>query len=90
MKINEEKLESIFFQTDNWNLVSEKGYPEDGENCFVLWKTETGDIDWFVGGYDENNESFIADYGLGNFCLDRKYVIAWSEFSDIKLKYRNE
>ena len=27
-------------RVDKWNLVSEKGLPEDEEWCFLVWKTE--------------------------------------------------
>ncbi len=29
---------------DKWNPVSEKGLPEDGEWCFLVWKTEDGEV----------------------------------------------
>lgn len=65
---------------DKWNLVSEKGLPEDGEWCFLVWKTENGELDWSVGGYDEGEQSFYVNFGLGGLILEAKDVIAWAVF----------
>ncbi|MDE6016678.1 MAG: hypothetical protein K2H41_13485 [Acetatifactor sp.] len=63
---------------DKWNLVSEKGLPEDGEWCFLVWKTEDGELQWSIGGYDESEENFYVDFGMGGMVLDAKDVIAWA------------
>lgn len=65
---------------DKWNLVSEKGLPEDGEWCFLVWKTAKGELDWSVGGYNENKQSFYVNFGLGGLVLDAEDVIAWAVF----------
>ncbi|MDE7270850.1 MAG: hypothetical protein K2N81_10310 [Acetatifactor sp.] len=63
---------------DKWNLVSEKGLPEDGEWCFLVWKTEDGELQWSIGGYNESEENFYVDFGMGGMVLDAKDVIAWA------------
>lgn len=39
---------------EKWNLVSEKGYPKDGEWCFLIYKGQE-EYHYFVGGYHEDN-----------------------------------
>lgn len=63
---------------DKWNQVSEKGLPEDGEWCFLVWKTEDGELQWSIGGYNESEENFYVDFGMGGMVLDAKDVIAWA------------
>lgn len=65
---------------DKWNLVSEKGLPEDGEWCFLVWKTEDGELEWCVGGYSESEEQFYVNFGEGGMVLDANDVIAWAVF----------
>lgn len=63
---------------DKWNLVSEKGLPEDGEWCFLVSKTENGEWDWSVGGYNESEKSFYVNFGPGGLVLEAEDVIAWA------------
>ena len=65
---------------DKWNLVSEKGLPEDGAWCFLVWKWENGELNWSVGGYNESEQSFYVNFGLGGLVLEAKDVIAWAVF----------
>lgn len=65
---------------DKWNLVSEKGLPKDGEWCFLVWKSSTGEIDWSVGGYSESEKTFYVNFGLGGLVLDAELVLAWAVF----------
>jgi hypothetical protein len=65
---------------DNWNIVSEKGLPTDGEFCFLVWKSSDGEYNWSVGGYNKNEKEFYVDFGLGGLVLEEKNVIAWAEF----------
>lgn len=65
---------------DKWNLVSEKGLPEDGEWCFLVWKTHDGELDWSVGGYNESENEFYVNFGMGGLVLGAEDVIAWAVF----------
>ncbi len=67
---------------DKWNLVSEKGLPEDGTWCFVVWKTHDGKYDWTVGGYDEKEKKFYANFGLGGMVMKEEHVVAWAVFGE--------
>jgi hypothetical protein len=65
---------------DNWNIVSENGLPEDGEFCFLIWKSSDGEYNWSVGGYNKNEKAFYVDFGLGGLVLEEKNVVAWAKF----------
>jgi hypothetical protein len=65
---------------DKWNLVSEKGLPEDGEFCFLVWKSDDGAYHWSAGGYDESAKEFFIDFGYGGLVLGAENVVAWTVF----------
>ncbi len=65
---------------DKWNLVSEKGLPEDGEWCFLVWKHDDGELDWSVGGYSESENEFYVNFGMGGLVLSAEDVVAWAVF----------
>jgi hypothetical protein len=65
---------------DKWNLVSEKGLPEDGEFCFLVWKSDDGKYNWSAGGYSEIDKEFYIDFGYGGMVLEAKDVVAWAVF----------
>jgi len=66
---------------ENWNLVSEVGYPEDGEWCFVIYKVND-EYSFSVGGYSEREEQFYVNFGWGGSVLDEQSVHAWALFCD--------
>ena len=49
---------------NDFNLVSEKGYPEDGEFCWLIWKTYSGEYEFSFGGYFEDKKEFYGNCGL--------------------------
>jgi hypothetical protein len=65
---------------DKWNLVSEKGLPEDGEFCFLVWKSDDGKYNWSAGGYNEIDKEFYIDFGYGGMVIEAKDVVAWAVF----------
>ncbi len=70
---------------NDFNLVSEKGYPEDGEFCWVIWKTYNGEYDFSFGGYFEDKHEFYGNCGLGGMVLDEKDVVAWKPMGEEKV-----
>ena len=64
---------------DKWNLVSEKGLPEDGTWCFVAWKNCTGEYEWAIGGYQEAEHQFYVNFGMGGMVLEEEEAVAWAE-----------
>lgn len=63
---------------DKWNLVSEDGLPEDGEFCFLIWKSGDGEYDWGVGGYNESENEFYVNFGYGGLVFEAKDIVAWA------------
>lgn len=63
---------------EKWNLVSEKGLPEDGTWCFFVWQSDDGEYNWNVGGYNANEKIFFVDFGLGGLVLEEENIIAWA------------
>ena len=68
------------FKISNLNYVEADGLPNDEELCFVVWADKEGNLDCFVGSYDENKKQFYADYGMGGVIVKAKSVIAWKLF----------
>lgn len=66
---------------EKWNLVSEKGYPEDGEWCFLIYECK-GEYHYFVGGYHEDESQFYVNFGFGGAVVDAVDVYAWALFED--------
>ena len=72
----------------DWNLVSEKGLPEDGEWCFIIYKTDREpQYDFFVGGYNEEQKEFWVSFGYGGAVVDAENVVAWADFEVEADKY---
>jgi hypothetical protein len=71
---------SFKLSVDKWNLVSEKGLPEDGEFCFLVWKSDDGEYNWSAGGYSEREKEFFIDFGYGGLVLKAEDVVAWAVF----------
>lgn len=67
----------------NWHRVSDEGYPEDGDICFIATKTGGDAADgWLVGGYNEDEKAFYADFGLGGMVADAEDVVFWALMED--------
>lgn len=66
---------------ESWNLVSEVGYPEDAEWCFLIYKVRDK-YSFSVGGYSVYEEQFYVNFGLGGAVLDEQDVYAWALFCD--------
>ena len=63
-----------------WHRVEEEGLPEDGTICFLI--TEPDGSDWSIGGYDEDNHAFYADFGMGGMVTPEESVYAWADITD--------
>ena len=61
----------------DFNVVSEVGYPEDGDFCWLIWADDEGDYNFSFGGYFQEKHEFYGNCGLGGMVLDDKYVVAW-------------
>ena len=66
---------------DKWNLISEKGLPEDGTRCFVAWRNCADEYEWMIGGYNEAEHQFYVNFGMGGMVLEEEEAVAWAELS---------
>jgi nitrous oxide reductase len=71
----------ISLKIDEFNLVSEKGYPRDGDRCIYIWRTRENDIRWQVGIYDRTQHAFFITFGESTFITDKNKVIAWKRIN---------
>ncbi len=60
-----------------WNYVEDIGLPEDGQWCFLIWRTHKGDYTYHLGGYNDRENSFYVNFGMGGCVLEADSVIAW-------------
>lgn len=63
---------------EKWNLVSEKGLPEDSTWCFLVWQSDDGEYNWSMGGYNADEKFFYVNFGLGGLVLEAEHVVAWA------------
>lgn len=75
---------------DKWNLVSEKGLPEDGTWCFVAWKNCTGEYEWAIGGYQEAEHQSMSILAWEEWFLKRKRLSHGRNFSKMKFLQRSK
>ena len=64
---------------DKWNLVSEKGLPEDGTWCFIAWRNCADEYEWTIGGYNEAEHQFYVNLGMGGMVLEAEEAVAWAK-----------
>lgn len=70
---------------ENWNFVSEVGYPPDSEWCFIITPSQVGCLyDWGVAGYSKKEKQFYANFGMGGLVTKQEDVIAWKTFTDFE------
>lgn len=78
MQIVEPPVKLLRFIVDEWNFVSDKGFPTGDEamSCILVVKNLKGTYDYEFGGY---NERFHAFYIYNNCCvIEADSVVAWA------------
>ena len=67
------------FEVDEskWNLVSEKGLPQEDEWFLLVVEESDGEYDYFMGSYCKEDDVFYVDFGLGGLSTEAENVIAW-------------
>ncbi len=69
-------------RVDKWHKVSEEGYPKDGDICFIATGSGDETDSWLIGGYNEDENAFYVDFGLGGMVTDVGDVTAWAHIED--------
>lgn len=78
-------MEKFNLSMKKWNITSEKGLPEDGAWCFLLFKSRDS-FSWTIGSYFEDKGHFWANMGFGGMVLEAEDVYAWADWDDIELE----
>ena len=66
---------------ENWKNPEVDGWPPEWEWSLALWgDREKPEV--FVGGYNAENKTFYANFGLGGAVLDQEHVFAWTLLSE--------
>jgi hypothetical protein len=72
---------TISIKIEDFNLISEKGLPRDGDRCIYIWRTKEKELRWQVGIYDRAQHSFFITFGESTFVTDKSKVIAWKRIT---------
>ena len=73
---------------EEFNLIIEKGYPSDLEECFFIWKDMMNIRHLGIGAYSEIKGNFTVNFGLGSKVINQDCVLAWININDIKVNMR--
>ncbi len=69
----------IKFEITDWNLIADKGLPNEEEMCYILVvKKAKGGYGYEFGGYKEESQSFYVNWGLGGCVIEADSVVAWA------------
>lgn len=70
-----------FFDLNDFQLVSECGYPKNQSICIYIWEDKNGQLAWQTGIYNQNLEQFSVRYGQIVYAIKQNKVIAWKKMS---------
>ena len=72
---------NTFFELNEFNLVSEHGYPKNQSICIYVWEDKNGKRAWQTGIYNQKLEQFSVRYGQTVYAINQKKVIAWKKMN---------
>ena len=80
MQIVEPPVKLFRFVVDEWNFVSDKGFPTGDEamSCILVVKNVNGTYGYDFGGYNEQFNSFYINFGFGGVVIEADSVVAWA------------
>ena len=70
-----------FFELNDFQLVSEQGYPKNQTICIYVWKDKNEQIFWQTGIYNQKLEHFSVRYGATVYVIKQDKVIAWKKMN---------
>lgn len=70
-----------FFERNGFELVEERGYPENQTVCIYIWKDKNGKLSWQTGIYNKKLEQFSVRYGMTVYSIKQDKVIAWKKMT---------
>lgn len=72
---------NYFFELNDFQLVSENGYPKNQSICVYIWKDKNGQLAWHTGIYNQKLEQFSVRYGQIVYAINQSKVVAWKKVS---------
>ena len=70
-----------FFELNNFQLVSEQGYPKNQTICIYIWKDKNEQLFWQTGIYNQKLKQFSVRYGTTVYAINEDKVIAWKKMN---------
>ena len=70
-----------FFELNNFQLVSEQGYPKNQTICIYVWKDKNEQLFWQTGIYNQKLKQFSVRYGTTVYAINEDKVIAWKKMN---------
>lgn len=70
-----------FFELNEFQLVSEHGYPKNQTICIYIWEDKNGQLAWQTGIYNQKLKHFSVRYGQTVYAVKESKVIAWKKMS---------
>ena len=73
--------EKNFFDLNDFQLVSEQGYPKNQTICIYVWKDRNEQLSWQTGIYNQKLKQFSVRYGATVYSIKQDKVIAWKKMN---------
>ena len=70
-----------FIELNNFQLVSEQGYPKNQTICIYIWKDKNEQLFWQTGIYNQKLKQFSVRYGTTVYAINEDKVIAWKKMN---------
>lgn len=79
--IKELLKKKTFFELNDFQLVSEHGYPKNQTVCIYIWRDKNGNLFWQTGLYNQKMKHFSIRYGVAVYSIKQEKVIAWKKMN---------
>ena len=70
-----------FFELNDFQLVSDQGYPKNQAICVYIWKDKNEQLFWQTGIYNQKLKQFSVCYGTVRYAINGDNVIAWKKMN---------
>lgn len=70
-----------FFELNDFQLVSDQGYPKNQTICIYVWKDKNKQLSWQTGIYNQKLKQFSVRYGASVYSIKQDKVIAWKKMN---------
>ena len=60
-----------FFELNDFQLVSDQGYPKNQTICIYVWKDKNEQLSWQTGIYNQKLKQFSVRYGATVYSIKR-------------------